>query len=355
MKNKVAALLLVATMITSTFTMTGCGKETKSYANGELNVGNWGEYIDPDVIDEFEEKYQIKVNYQVFSDNEIMYSKIDSGTANLDVVCPSDYMIQKLISKDLIQPLDYSQIPNSKYIDPMYYESSEVFDPGNLYSIPYCWGTVGILYNKTMVDEPITSWSAIFDPKYKDDILMMDSVRDAFGITMKYLGYDINSVNKDEIAEAVDLLREQYPLVQAYVIDQVRDKMITGEAAIGIIYSGEAIYTQRENPDLEYVVPDEGSNVWIDSWVILKDSKNKENAEKWIDFMCDPEIALKNFDYITYSTPNAAAKELIEDEEIRNSEIAFPGPDILNRCTAYKYLGEEMDEYYLDQWNYVKY
>ena len=161
MKNKVAALLLVATMITSTFTMTGCGKETKSYANGELNVGNWGEYIDPDVIDEFEEKYQIKVNYQVFSDNEIMYSKIDSGTANLDVVCPSDYMIQKLISKDLIQPLDYSQIPNSKYIDPMYYESSEVFDPGNLYSIPYCWGTVGILYNKTMVDEPITSWSAI--------------------------------------------------------------------------------------------------------------------------------------------------------------------------------------------------
>lgn len=355
MKKKIRSLLFIGVMIASTLSTTGCSEDTTEYANGEVNVYNWGEYIDPEVIEEFEETYQIKVNYKTFTDNEMMYSKVSSGTTNFDVVCPSDYMIQKMITEDLLSELDYSKIPNVKNIDPMYFTSSEVFDPGNVYSVPYCWGTVGILYNKTMVDEPITSWSSIFDEKYKDEILMIDSVRDAYGITMKYLGYDINSTDPKEIADATALLKKQYPLVQAYVIDQVRDKMIIGEAAMGVIYSGEAIYTQRENPDLEYVVPDEGSNIWIDSWVILKDSKNKENAEKWINYMCDPEIALRNFDYITYSTPNAAAKELIEDEAIRNSTIAFPDSSILDRCTAYTYLGSEMDEYYLDQWNLVKY
>lgn len=355
MKRKYTSLLLVGALVASTLSLTGCGDSSDKYVNGEVNVYNWGEYIDEDVIELFEETYQIKVNYSTFNDNEIMYSKVSSGTTNYDVVCPSDYMIQKMISEGLVQELDYDNIPNISNIDPQYLASSETFDPGNLYSVPYCWGTVGILYNKTMVDEPITSWSAIFDEKYADNILMMDSVRDAFGIAMCYLGYDINTTNTDEIEEATQLLQDQYPLVQAYVIDQVRDKMIAGEAAIGVIYSGEAIYTQRENEDLEYVVPDEGSNVWIDSWVILKDSKNKENAEKWINFMCDPEIALKNFEYITYSTPNAAAKELIEDDDIRNSTIAFPSSEVLNRCTAYTYLGEDMDEYYLEQWNKVKY
>lgn len=355
MKKKIRSLLFIGVMVVSTLSTTGCSEDTTEYANGEVNVYNWGEYIDPEVIEEFEETYQIKVNYKTFTDNEMMYSKISSGTTHFDVVCPSDYMIQKMITEDLLSEIDYSKIPNVKNIDPMYFTSSEVFDPGNVYSVPYCWGTVGILYNKTMVDEPITSWSSIFDEKYKDEILMIDSVRDAYGITMKYLGYDINSTDPKEIADATALLKKQYPLVQAYVIDQVRDKMIIGEAAMGVIYSGEAIYTQRENPDLEYVVPDEGSNIWIDSWVILKDSKNKENAEKWMNYMCDPEIALRNFDYITYSTPNAAAKELIEDEAIRNSTIAFPDSLILDRCTAYTYLGSEMDEYYLDQWNLVKY
>lgn len=355
MNKKLTSLLVIGALVTGTVSMTGCSKDSIDYVNGEVNVYNWGEYIDEEVIDKFEETYQIKVNYNTFNDNEIMYSKISSGTTNYDVICPSDYMIQKLISEDLLAELNFDNIPNISNIDPTYLASSETFDPGNLYSVPYCWGTLGILYNKTMVDEPITSWSAIFDEKYKDNILMIDSVRDAFAIAMKYLGYDLNTTDKDQIADATALLQEQYPLVQAYVIDQVRDKMIGNEAAIGVIYSGEAIYTQRENPDLEYVVPEEGSNVWIDSWVVLKDAKNKENAEKWINFMCDPEIALMNFDYITYSTPNMAAKELIEDEEIKNSIIAFPGSDILDRCTAFTYLGSEMDEYYLEQWNKVKY
>jgi spermidine/putrescine-binding protein len=183
---------------------------------------------------------------------------------------------------------------------------------------------------------------------------MQDSVRDAFAVALKSLGYSLNSTNEAELNKAKDILIEQKPLVQAYVIDQVRDKMIGGEAALGVIYSGEAIYTQRENPDLEYVVPKEGSNVWIDSWVIPKNSENKENAEAFINFLCRADIALMNFDYITYSTPNKAARELIEDEAIKNSTIAFPDASALANCETYKYLGSDNDELYTNLWNEVK-
>lgn len=322
--------------------------------NGSVYVYNWGEYIDPDVIDMFEEETGIKVIYNEFEQNEDMYPIVKTGSVNYDVVCPSDYMIEKMIGEDLLQEINYDNIPNAANLDPTYLKSAEEFDPGNKYSVPYTWGTVGILYNKTMVDEPIDSWSVLFDEKYKDDILMIDSVRDAFMIALTYLGYDSNSTNEAELNEARDLLKAQYPLVQAYVIDQVRDKMIGEEAAIGVIYSGEAIFTQRENENLEYVVPKEGSNVWIDGWVIPKNAQNKENAEAWINFLCRPDIALKNFEYITYSTPNKAARELIEDEDIRNSIVAFPGEDILSRCSTFHYLGEEMDSIYMQKWNEVK-
>ena len=205
-----------------------------------------------------------------------------------------------------------------------------------------------------MVDEPIDSWSVLWDEKYKDNILMQDSVRDAFMVALKLNGASMNSLDEAELNAAKDLLIEQKPLVQAYVIDQVRDKMIGDEAAIGVIYSGEAIYTQRENENLEYVIPKEGTNVWIDSWVIPKNAKNVENAEKFIDFMCRDDIALKNFDYITYSTPNDAAKALIEDEEIRNSEIAFPDLSKYNNLETYVYLGEDGDALYNELWKEVK-
>lgn len=289
-----------------------------------------------------------------FVTNEEMFPKIKTGAVNFDVVCPSDYMIQKMIAEDLLAEINYDNVPNIKNIDPLYLSSAEEFDPGNKYAVPYCWGTVGILYNKTMVDGPIDSWGAIFDEKYKGEILMMDSVRDAFGIALTYLGYSLNSTNEAEINEAKALLKQQYPLVQAYVVDEVRDKMIGDEAALGVIYSGEAIYTQRENPNLEYVVPKEGSNVWIDAWVIPKTAQNKENAEAFINYMCDPEIALKNFEYITYSTPNKAARELIEDEALKNSVIAFPDETILDRCITYNYLGEEIESLYNEKWNEVK-
>ena len=323
--------------------------------NGEkLVVYNWGEYIDPEVLTMFEEETGIDIVYEEFETNEILYPKISSGAIAYDVICPSDYMIQRMIENDLLSEINFDNIPNLKNIGKQYLEQSRQFDPENKYSVPYCWGTVGILYNKMMVDEPVDSWSILWDPKYKDNILMQDSVRDAFGVTLKYLGYSLNSMDLDELTEAKNLLIEQKPLVQAYVIDQVRDKMIGNEAALGVIYSGEAIYTQKENPNLEYVIPKEGSNIWIDSWVIPKNAEHKENAEKFINFLCRPDIALMNFEYITYSTPNEAARELIEDESIRNSEIAFPDLSKYDNLETFQYLGTEADQVYGDLWNKVK-
>lgn len=330
------------------------GKNDVISSQGQVIVYNWGDYIDPDVIDMFEEETGIDVVYEEFETNEIMYPKISSGAIAYDLVCPSDYMIQRMRENDLLAEINFDNIPNIKNIGKDYLERSKEFDPENKYSVPYCWGTVGILYNKTMVDEPIDSWSVLWDEKYKDNILMQDSVRDAFGVALKYLGYSLNSTDLDELNEAKDLLTRQKPLVQAYVIDQVRDKMIGNEAAIGVIYSGEAIYTQQENPNLEYVIPKEGSNLWIDSWVIPKNAEHKENAEQFINFLCRPDIALMNFEYITYSTPNTAARELIEDESIRNSKIAFPDLSTVPNLETFQYLGTKNDEVYNELWNKVK-
>lgn len=329
-------------------------KESDVLNDEKLVVYNWGEYIDPEVLTMFEEETGIDIVYEEFETNEILYPKISSGAIAYDVICPSDYMIQRMIENDLLSEINFDNIPNLKNIGKQYLEQSRQFDPENKYSVPYCWGTVGILYNKMMVDEPVDSWSILWDPKYKDNILMQDSVRDAFGVTLKYLGYSLNSTDLDELTEAKNLLIEQKPLVQAYVIDQVRDKMIGNEAALGVIYSGEAIYTQKENPNLEYVIPKEGSNIWIDSWVIPKNAEHKENAEKFINFLCRPDIALMNFEYITYSTPNEAARELIEDESIRNSEIAFPDLSKYDNLETFQYLGTEADQVYGDLWNKVK-
>lgn len=353
-KGNVKSLAVIAMAAASMAALTGCGSSAGG-KNGKVIVYNWGEYIDPETIKMFEEETGIEVVYDEFETNEIMYPKVESGAAEYDVVCPSDYMIDKMIQNGLLQELNYDNIPNAKKnIGAQYYEQANDFDPGNKYAVPYCWGTVGILYNKTMVDEPITSWAQLWDEKYADNILMQDSVRDAFMVAEKLNGFSMNTLDPTELETAKNALIEQKPLVQAYVIDQVRDKMIGGEAAIGVIYSGEAIYTQRENPDLEYVIPEEGTNVWIDCWCILKDAPNKENAEKFIDFMCRGDIAEKNFEYITYSTPNDAARELIEDEEIKNSTIAFPDLSQYNNLETFVYLGEDGDALYNELWKEVK-
>lgn len=343
---------LTLSLLLGLLLLTGCQSSTGE--NGEVIVFNWGEYIDPEALTLFEEETGIKVVYEEFDTNETMYPKVEAGASAYDVICPSDYMIQKMIDNDLLTEINFDNIPNIKNIGQQYLEQSREFDPENKYSVPYCFGTVGILYNKTMVSDPVESWSILWDEKYADNILMQDSVRDAFMVALKRNGYSMNTLNESELQAAKDSLIEQKPLVQAYVIDQVRDKMIGDEAALGVIYSGEAIYTQRENENLEYVIPKEGTNVWIDSWVIPKNAPNKENAEKFIDFMCREDIALMNFEYITYSTPNVAAQALIEDEEIKNSKIAFPDLSQYENLETFQYLGSEGDELYNRLWKEVK-
>ena len=345
-------LCFVLSLLAVLSLLTGCG--STSGENGEVIVFNWGEYIDPETLSLFEKETGIKVVYEEFDTNETMYPKVETGASAYDVICPSDYMIQKMIDNDLLAEINFDNIPNVKNIGEQYFEQSKEFDPENKYSIPYCFGTVGILYNKTMVSDPVESWSILWDEKYADNILMQDSVRDAFMVALKLNGYSMNTLDESQLQTAKNSLIEQKPLVQAYVIDQVRDKMIGDEAALGVIYSGEAIYTQRENESLEYVVPKEGTNVWIDSWVIPKNAPNKENAEKFIDFMCREDIALMNFEYITYSTPNVAAQALIEDEDIKNSKIAFPDLSQYENLETFQYLGSEGDDLYNSLWKEVK-
>ncbi len=320
----------------------------------QLKVYNWGEYMEPEVIEQFEKETGIEVVYDEFETNETMYPIVAKGAVQYDLVCPSDYMIQRMEKEGLLEEINWDNVPNRKYIDDTYWNFASSYDEGNRYSVPYLWGTVGILYNTKMVDEKIDSWSVLWDKKYKNNVLMQKSVRDAFGVTLKYLGYSLNSTNESELEEAKQKLIEQKSsgVVQAYVVDEVRDKMIAGEAAIGVIYSGEALTCQESNEDLEYVIPKEGSNLWMDSWVIPKGAENKENAEKFLDFLCRPEIMQKNFDFITYSVPSSAARELL-DEEYRDSEIAYPDEDFLKNCEVLTYLGNEADELYNEKWKEV--
>ncbi len=374
MKKRVFAISM-ASLTAASALLSGCGASgntgtsgTDSAASGsadggELYVYNWGEYIDEDVISQFEEETGITVVYDLFETNEEMYPVIEAGGVNYDVVCPSDYMIQKMRENDLLAELNFDNIPNIDQIDPAYMEMSQAFDPENKYSVPYCWGTVGILYNTKLLDElgvpAPTKWADLWDERLSGEILMQDSVRDAFMVALKKDGYSMNSESKDELEQAKQELIDQKPLVQAYVIDQVRDKMIGGEAAVGVIYSGEMLYIQDEvaslglDYDLEYVIPEEGSNLWLDSWVIPKNAKNKENAEKWIDFMCRPEIAKANFEYITYPTPNKGAFELL-DEDMQNNKAVFPDIDSLKDSEVYQYLGDDTDAIYNELWKEVK-
>ena len=332
-----------------------------SPASNELYVYNWGEYIDESVIQDFEAETGIHVVYDLFETNEEMYPVIEAGGVAYDVVCPSDYMIQKMVENDLLAEIDFDNIPNIDQIDPEYMERSKAFDPENKYSVPYTWGTVGILYNDKRLEElgvePTDSWMDLWDPRLSGEILMQDSVRDAFMCALKPLGYSLNSTDPGELEEAKELLIQQKPLVQAYVIDQVRDKMLGEEAAVGVIYSGEMLYLQElaEGKDfhLEYVIPEEGTNLWIDSWVIPKNARNKENAEKWIDFLCRPDIAKRNFEYITYATPNRGAFELL-DPELQQNKAVFPDWDSLQNAEVYQYLGDEVDSLYNELWKEVK-
>ena len=370
--RKIAIVLsLLCICLTSVF-FVACGKnntdtteqEGQADAQGDnvVMVYNAGEYIDPEVPKLFEEETGIKVIYDTFETNEEMYPVIQAGGVVYDAVCPSDYMIEKMMQNQLLQEVDFNNVPNIKEIGKDYMKMCEQFDPGNKYVVPYTTGTVGILYNKKMLDDlgvPYpTKWADLWNPKLKGEILMQDSVRDAFMVALKKEGHSMNTVSDAELDEALQDLIKQKPLVQAYVVDQVRDKMIGEEAAVGVIYSGEILYVQGElegtDVEIDYAIPEEGTNVWVDGWVIPWNAKHKENAEKWMNFLCRPDIAAKNFEYITYPTPNVGALALLDKSYTENKAVFPDMKEVLKKGEVYTYLGEENEAKYNNRWKILK-
>ena len=338
MKNLGKILLVGILILSVSLTITGCSKKYET----TIKVYNWGDYIDEEVIAQFEEQYNIGVIYDIFATNEDMYVKLSSGGADYDVAFPSDYMIKRMIDEDMLLPIDLNNVPNYRHIEDRFKDLE--FDPSNEYSVPYMWGTVGILYNKTMVDDPVDSWEILWDEKYAKQIFMLDSQRDSIAVALKLLGYSLNTRNIQELEEAKELLIKQKPLVLAYVGDEVKDKMIGNEAALAVVWSGDAVYMMSENPDLEYVIPKEGTNLWFDSMVIPKTSKNKEAAEKFINFMLETEIAFKNADYIGYATPHKEARAML-DEELTSDKTFYPDPEDLTNTEVFKDLADFLPEY----------
>ena len=311
---------------------------------GELNVLNWGEYIDPELISLFEKETGVKVNYTEMTSNEEMLIKLRSADNPYDMCFPSDYIIEKLIKDDLLLELDMTKIPNSKNIAARMFEVTNTFDPGNKYSLPYMWGTVGILYNTKMVEEEVDSWDILWNEKYAEKIWMYDSVRDAMAVSLLRLGYDMNTTNPDEIAAAKEELIKQIPLLKGLGTDNIRASMINGKAALAVTYAGDAILCMEENEDLAYVIPKEGSNVWFDNVVIPKTAKNVEAALAFINFLNDANLAARNTEFIYYSTPNQGAMDRM-DEELANNETFNPTDETLARCGVYHDLGTAIELY----------
>ncbi len=337
MKNKKIVMVIVLLSMIAVFAV-GCASDDKP----TINVYNWGDYIDSDVLRDFEDEFNIKVNYSMYETNEDMYIKLKQGGSSYDVVIPSDYMIERMIREDLVLKIDMDNVPNIANIEEelMYPE----YDPTNEYSVPYMWGTVGILYNTTMVDEVVDSWDILWDGKYADQIIMLNSQRDSLAVALKRLGYSMNTRDIGELEEARDELLAQKPLVYAYLGDQVKDTMIAGEAALAVVYSGDAVNMIRDNPDLAYALPREGSNLWYDSMVIPSSARNKEGAEIFINYMSRPDVAAKNAEYIGYSSPIPQAVEMLA-EELRNSEVAYPDPDTLENTEVFLDVLEVIDVY----------
>lgn len=280
----------------------------------ELYFYNWGDYIDEDLVAQFEEETGITVISENYDSNEAMYQKIKNGGSNYDLLIPSEYMVEKMINEDMLEKLNFDNIPNAKNIDSRLLGT--VTDPENLYTVPYMWGTLGILYNKDMINEGdvVDSWEILWDKDYEKNIFMYNSQRDSFAVALKKLGYSLNTVDANELEEAKELLILQKPLVTAYVGDTVKDSMINGEAALAVVYSGDAVYCQTLNESLDFAIPKEGTNIWFDCMVIPKGAENKENAEKFIDFLCRDDIATINSNYIGYTTANINAIENVDDE-----------------------------------------
>ena len=351
MKKTICILLSVSMILIS-----GCaGSQSAEKPNeGEsLTVFNYGEYLDPQMLELFTKETGIKINYEEATTPEEMYTKYSSGAISYDLLCTSDYMIKRLIDEGEAVPVNYRAMENFSNIDPDFLKLSENYDPGNKYSLPYFWGTVGILYNTKLVKEPVDSWAVLFNGEYKGQIIMQDSMRDSFMVAEKYLGYSLNTKDENKIREAADLLKKQKPDVESYLVDEARDEVVAENAIMAVVYSGEAYLGHSYNEDLEYVVPKEGSNLWIDSWIITKNCKNKEAAEKFLDFLFRKDVAYTNFEYIYYSTPNKAVVDMMPDEFTSNPAIV-PDYSTVRDCEVYEALDEKTTKLYNELWKEIK-
>ena len=347
MKKVICVVLSVLLAVSCLAGLSGCGSSKKT----TLYVYNWGQYISEgddgslDVIAAFEEAYpNIRVQYSTYDSNEIMYSKLSNGGITVDVIIPSDYMIGRMVQEGMLEELNFSNIPNYQYIDDSFKNTS--YDPENKYSVPYTWGTVGIIYNTKYVDEAdVTGWELLWNEKYAGKILMFDNSRDAFGIAEYLLGYDVNTTDEAELQDCAAKLAEQKPVVQQYVMDQIFDAMENEEAWIAPYYAGDYLTMVEENPDLAFYRPTaQGYNMFIDAMCIPTCCQEKEAAEAFINFLCSPGISSANMAFLGYSVPSTAAKELM-DPEVANSDVAYPDADTLATGTSFNYLPEETSRY----------
>jgi len=341
---KKLAIVLLVCLLVGLVSATALAEADRPFAGTEIKVYNWYDYIDPEVLTIFEEETGIHVNYVNFSQNEDMYTRLSTGAEVYDVVFPSEYMIERLIKEGLLAELNLDNIPNlenvlTSLLDPVY-------DPGNAHSIPYMWGTLGIVYNTEMVEEPITSWTALLDERYSGEIFMMDSVRDTVGLALKVNGHSMNSHDEAELAEAGEWLMAQRDsgVVAGYILDQAKDMMANDEAAMAVMYSGDALYAMEKNDKLAYVIPDEGSNIWVDGMCIPAASQHKEAAECFINFMCRPDIARMNMEYIYYSSPIRQVVEGLDEDELASTAMN-PTEEMVARCEYYIDISEVADLY----------
>lgn len=352
MKKGISVILAVLLAVSCLTGLSGCGSSKKT----TLYVYNWGQYISEgddgslDVIAAFEEAYpNIRVQYSTYDSNEIMYSKLSNGGITVDVIIPSDYMIGRMVQEGMLEELNFSNIPNYQYIDDSFKNTS--YDPENKYSVPYTWGTVGIIYNTKYVDEAdVGGWDLLWNEKYAGRILMVGNERDAFAIAEARLGYSLNTEDPDELRAAADLLMEQKPMVQQYSMDNIYDAMDNEEAWIGVYYAGDCMLMMQENPDLNFYLPEEETfNVFIDAMCIPSCAEHKEEAELFINFICEPEISGGNMDYLGYGTPVSAAKEYM-DPEMASSPVAYPDESILARGEAFGALSTEAQQLMSSLW-----
>jgi len=336
-----AAIFLISGVILFTLNQLN---ETQGYSGKNvLNIYNWGDYIDPALIKQFEKESGIKVVYQTFDSNEAMLTKIEQGGTTYDIAVPSDYAIAKMIDEKLVVPIDHQKIPNLKNIDSRFLDLS--FDPKNKYSIPYFWGTVGIVYNKDLIGKKPTSWKDLWDPKLKNQILLADGAREVIGMSLNSLGYSLNETNESKLQEAKANLMRLTPNVKAIVGDEIKLLLANEEAGLGVVWSGDANEIMSENDKLDYVIPKEGSNVWFDNIVIPKTAKNVEGAHEFINFMLRPDISAKNADYVGYSTPNKEGLKLL-DKSVRTDERFYPDKQVTDTLEVYENLGKKMLAHY---------